>query len=97
MSIKGQFVSASRDQLGILEGKLNGLLKPITLRQEFVTTLRNRIHVTQNPAIISRFTNIQFILMMIISIFSGVVLVTMGARVLINLIVIRKKTTSLSQ
>lgn len=95
MSIKEQFVSASMDQLGLLETRLNGLLKPVAPRQEFVNSLRDRIHVTQNPAIISRFTNIQFVFMMILSVISGVVLVTMGARVLVSLLSTRKKTSSL--
>jgi hypothetical protein len=95
MSIKEQFVSASMDQLGLLETRLNGLLKPVAPRQEFVNSLRDRIHVTQNPAIISRFTNIQFVFMMILSVISGVVLVTMGARVLVSLLSTGKKNSSL--
>jgi hypothetical protein len=95
MSIKEQFVSASMDQLGLLETRLNGLLKPVAPRQEFINSLRDRIHVTQNPAIISRFTNIQFVFMMVLSVISGVVLVTMGARVLVSLLSLRKKTPNL--
>jgi hypothetical protein len=95
MSIKEQFVSASMDQLGLLETRLNGLLKPVAPRREFVNSLRDRIHVTQNPAIISRFTNIQFVFMMILSVISGVVLVTMGARVLVSLLSTGKKNSSL--
>jgi len=94
MNIKEQFVNVSRDQMGKLETKLNGLLKPIAPRQEFVSTLRDRIHVTQNPALIDRFTNIQFILMMVLGVISGVVLVSMGARVLVNLLSFKKKTPS---
>jgi len=90
MSIKEQIMNASKDQLGILESKLNGLLKPIAPRREFVNTLRARIHVTNAPAIIGRFTNIQFLVMMILGVLSGVVLVSVGARFLVDRLSLNK-------
>lgn len=95
MSIKEQLVSASRDQLELLELRLNGLMKPVAPRQEFVNSLRDRFHVTQNPAIVSRFTNIQFVFMTLLGVISGVVLVSMGARVLVSLLTSKKRTTTL--
>lgn len=94
MSIKEQIIRASKDQLGSLEKKLNGLMTPVAPRQEFINSLRDRIHITQSPAIISRFNNIQFVFLMLLSIISGVVVVTMVARALFSLLSLRKNTTN---
>ncbi|HBG75142.1 MAG: hypothetical protein A2X25_05190 [Chloroflexi bacterium GWB2_49_20] len=91
MSIREQIVSASKDHLGSLEIKLNGLLQPVKPRPEFVNTLRQRIQITQQPAFIGHFTNIQFLVLMLAGVLSGVVLVTMSARMLVNLLASGKK------
>jgi hypothetical protein len=91
MSITEQLVSVSKDHLVLLEQKLNGVMQPIKPRAEFVNSLRHRIHVTQNPAIISRFTNLQFIVITLAGVLSGVVLVSIAARVLVNLLTGGKK------
>jgi hypothetical protein len=91
MSIKEQIVSASKDQLVLLETKLNSLLQPIEPRTEFVSSLRHRIQITQNPAIIGRFTSLQFVVITLAGVLSGVVLVTMVARGLVNLLATSRK------
>lgn len=96
MSIKDQIVSASKNRLGSLEIKLNGLLQPVKPRPEFVNNLRQRIQITQHPAFISRFTNIQFLVILVAGVLSGVVLVTMGARMLVNLLASGRKSSGLS-
>ncbi len=96
MSLKEQLVNTSKDHLGSLEIKLNGLLKPVTPRPEFVNTLRQRIQITGQPAWVSRFNNMQFILILVTGVISGVVVVTMLARVLVNLLVSRKKSSEIS-
>ena len=87
MSMQEQIMNASKDHLGRLEIKLNGLLQPISPRTEFVDNLRHRIQVTQTPAFIGRFTNIQFILITLMGVLSGVVLVMMVAKGLVGLLV----------
>ena len=96
MSLKEQLVSTSKDYLGSLETKLNGLLKPVTPRPEFVNTLRQRIQITGQPAWVSRFNNMQFILILVAGVLSGVVVVTMFARVLVNLLASGKKSSGIS-
>ena len=96
MSLKDQLVSTSKDQLGSLETKLNGLLKPVMPRPEFVNTLRQRIQITSQPAWVSRFNNMQFIVILVAGVLSGVVLVSMLARFLVNLLVSGKKSSGMS-
>ncbi len=96
MSLKEQLVSTSKDHLGSLETKLYSLMKPVTPRPEFVNTLRQRIHITGQPAWVSRFNNIQFILILVTGVLSGVVVVTMLARVLVNILVSGKKSSEIS-
>jgi CII-binding regulator of phage lambda lysogenization HflD len=96
MSLKEQIVSTTKDHLGSLESKLNGLLQPVSPRPEFVNTLRQRIQITGQPAWISRFNNIQFIVILVTGVLSGVVLVTMLARFLVNLLTSKKKPSGIS-
>jgi len=95
MGLKEQLVSTSKDHLDSLEARLNGLLKPVTPRPEFVNTLRQRIQITGKPAWVSRFNNMQFILILVTGVLSGVVVVTMIARVLVNLLVSGKKSSEI--
>lgn len=96
MSLNGQLVNKSNDHLGSLETKLNGLLKPVAPRPEFVNTLRQRIKITEQPAWVSRFNNMQFILILVTGVISGVVIVTMLARALLNILVSGKKSSGVS-
>ena len=91
MSITEQLVNASKDRLGKLESRLNGLMQPVKPRSEFVSSLRHHIQVTQRPAIIGRFTSLQFVVITLAGVLSGVVLVVMGARVLVNILAANKK------
>jgi CII-binding regulator of phage lambda lysogenization HflD len=93
MGLKEQLVRTSKDHLGSIETKLNGLLKPVTPRPEFVNTLRQRIQITGKPAWVSRFNNMQFIIILLTGVLSGVVIMTMLARVLVNLLVSEKKSS----
>ena len=96
MSLKEQLVSTSKDHMGSLETRLNGLLKPVMPRPEFVNTLRQRIQITSHPAWVSRFTNIQFSLILVLGALSGVFVVTMLARLLVNILVSGKKSSGIS-
>jgi len=91
MGLKEQLVSTSKDHLGSLESRLTGLLTPVTPRPEFVNTLRQRIQITGHPAWVSRFNNMQFILIVVTGVLSGVVVVTMIARALVNILASGKK------
>ena len=91
MSMKEQIVNASKDRLVLMETKLTGLMQPIKPRTEFVNSLRHRIQLTQTPAIIARFTSLQFTLITLAGVLSGVVLVTMVARALVNLLATGRK------
>ncbi|MFH2039974.1 MAG: hypothetical protein ABIJ65_11120 [Chloroflexota bacterium] len=95
MSSKEKLVNTPKDTLGLLETKLNGLLKPVMPRPEFVNSLRQRIQITTQPAWVSRFNNIQFILILVAGVLSGVIVVTMLARLLVNNLVSGKKSTGL--
>jgi len=83
-------IRATKDHLNTLESRLNGLLRPIQPRSEFVTSVRHRLQVTQRPAIIDRFTNLQFVFISLLGVISGVVLVVMGARFLVNMLGVGK-------
>lgn len=96
MGLKDQLVSTSKDHLGTLENKLNGLLKPVSPRPEFVNTLRQRIQITGHPAWVSRFNNMQFLLILVTGVISGVVVVTIFARLLVNLLISGKKSSEIS-
>ncbi len=96
MSLKEQLVSTPEDHLGSVENKLNGLLKPVMPSPEFVNTLRQRIQITRQPAWVSRFNNIQFILILVMGVLSGVIFVTMFARWLVNILVSGKKSAGIS-
>lgn len=95
MRTKEQLVNTTDDHLGSFETRLNGLLKPVMPRPEFVNSLRQRIQITTQPAWVSRFNNIQFILMLVVGVLSGVVVVTMLARLLVNNLVSGKKSAGL--
>ena len=97
MSLKGQSIGTTKDHLGSLEIKLNGLLKPVTPRPEFVNSLRQRIQITGHPAWVSRFNNIQFIVILVTGVLSIVVLVSMIARVLMNVLRSGKKTSNIPE
>ncbi len=96
MNLKEQIINTSIDRLGSLETKLTGLLQPVSPRPEFVNTLRQRIQITSQPAWVSRFNNLQFIVILVTGVLSGVVLMTMLARVLVNLLISRKKSSGIS-
>jgi hypothetical protein len=95
MSLKEQIVNPSKDHLGLLESRLNGLLKPVTPRPEFVNTLRQRIQITGQPAWVSRFNNFQFTVILVTGVLSGVFVVTMFARVLVNILGSKKKSSGI--
>lgn len=96
MGFKEQLISTSKDHLGSLETRLNGILKPVSPRPEFVNTLRQRIQITGKPAWVSQFNNIQFILILVTGVLTGVVVVTMLARVMVNLLASGKKSSEVS-
>jgi hypothetical protein len=91
MKINEHILNGSKNTLIPLETRLNGLLKPVQPRPEFINSLRDHFQLAQNPAIISRFSNLQFSLMMIVGVISGVVVMTMTARVLLNLLSLGKR------
>jgi hypothetical protein len=96
MSLKEQLVNSSKDHFEALETRLNGLLKPVSPRPEFVTDLRHRIQITGHPAWVSRFNNMQFFLILIAGVISGVLVVTMLARFLVNLLTLGKESSKTS-
>lgn len=77
-------IRATREHINSMESRLNGLLKPIQPRSEFVNSVRHRLQVTQHPAIIERFSNIQYVFITLLGVISGVVLVVLGARILVT-------------
>jgi len=96
MGFKEQLFKTSKDQFGSLETRLNGLLKPVAPRPEFVNTLRQRIQITGKPAWVGQFNNMQFIVILVTGVLAGVVVVTMLARALVNLLVTGKKSSHAS-
>ena len=69
-----------------IESRLSGILEPVRPNPEFVNTLRERIRVVQQPALIRKFNNLQFIGILIAGLISAVFLVTMLARLLVSLL-----------
>ena len=96
MSGKGKITNGSSDLVGTIETKLSGIMKPVKPNPAFVNNLRDRFHAVQQPAIIKRFSNLQFITIVIAGILSVVVLVTMGAKFLVNLLMPGKKSKGIS-
>ncbi len=86
MNIARQVIDASRDKIAAIEARLSGVLQPIKPRREFVRGLRQRIQIAHQPAIIQSSTNLQFILIALVSVVSGIVLVVMGVRALLSLL-----------
>lgn len=96
MSGKGQKAKGSSDLVGSIESRLSGIMKPVKPNPAFVNNLRDRFQAVQHPAIIQRFNNLQFITILVAGILSVVVLVTMGAKFLVNLLIPRKKSNGIS-
>ena len=96
MSRKGQIANVSNDLVGSIESRLSGIMKPVKPNPVFINNLRDRFHAVQHPAIIQRFSNLQFITILVAGILSVVVLVTMGAKFLVNLLIPRKKSNGIS-
>ena len=95
MSLNEQFTNSSSNAVGSIESRLTGLLKPVKPNPAFVDNLRDRFQVVSHPAMIHRFSNLKFITMVVAGILSIVVLVTMGTRVLINLLLPGKKSSNI--
>ena len=96
MSGKGQITNGSSDLIGSIESRLSGMMKPVKPNPAFVNNLRDRFHTVQRPAIIQRFNNLQFITILVAGILSVVVLVTMVAKFLVNLLMPGKKSKGIS-
>lgn len=86
MEVTRRLVEASKDKAALIEKRLAGILKPVLPRQEFVRNLRQRIQVTNQPAIVRRFTQRQFIFLLIAGIVSSAILLAMGVRAFFSLL-----------
>ena len=86
MEVTRRLVEASKGKAALIEKRLAGILKPVLPRQEFVRNLRQRIQVTNQPAIVRRFPQRQFIFLLIAGIVSSAIVLVMGVRAFFSLL-----------
>ncbi|MBU2611382.1 MAG: hypothetical protein KJ606_10635 [Chloroflexi bacterium] len=86
MEVTRRLVEASKDKAALIEKRLAGILKPVRPRQEFIRSLRQRIQVTNQPAIVRRFPQRQFTFLLIAGIVSSAIVLVMGVRAFFSLL-----------
>ncbi|MFC2028445.1 hypothetical protein ACFLTX_00795 [Chloroflexota bacterium] len=96
MSLEKKITNKTTDLFDSIESRLSGILKPVEPNPDFVNTLRDRVRSVQHPSIIKKFNNLQFITIVIAGVLSLVVLVTMIARLILNLLSPERKSTGFS-
>jgi len=94
MGKEDKFVTETNPLEEPIKSRLSGILEPVKPNPNFVNNLRERIQVVQHPAIIQKFSNIQFVAILVAGIVSAVVLTTMLARFIVNLLFQGKPPTS---
>ncbi len=86
MGVAKQIVDASKATYASLEKRLSGVLKPVLPRREFVHGLGQQFQNVNRPTIVSRLTNIHFILIILVFALSVVAILAVGVRAIISLL-----------
>ncbi len=81
----GSQASERAARLASLEDRLSGILKPVPPRKEFVRGLSNRIQSGERASFVNHVANWHFVVMVIASLFSLIVLIVVGIRMLLAL------------